>query len=90
MDFLLGSFAAGPSRRTERNFHADQSRAREGHGRSFAKAVMWRIVGTIDTFINGFLITRRHCRHTPALLQDKDPDLLFERTGVVMVPQGSR
>jgi uncharacterized membrane protein len=32
-------------------------RGREGHGRSFVKAVSWRMVGTIDTFIISFFIT---------------------------------
>ncbi|HWN49764.1 MAG TPA: DUF2061 domain-containing protein [Xanthobacteraceae bacterium] len=32
-------------------------RGREGHGRSFAKAVSWRTVGTIDTFIISFFVT---------------------------------
>jgi uncharacterized membrane protein len=30
---------------------------REGHGRSFIKAVSWRMVGTIDTFIISFIVT---------------------------------
>jgi uncharacterized membrane protein len=30
---------------------------REAHGRSFAKAVSWRITGTIDTFIISFIVT---------------------------------
>jgi uncharacterized membrane protein len=30
---------------------------REGHGRSFAKAVSWRTVGTVDTFIISFVVT---------------------------------
>jgi uncharacterized membrane protein len=34
-------------------------RGREGHGRSFAKAVSWRGVGTIDTFIISFFVTGR-------------------------------
>jgi len=34
-------------------------RGREGHGRSFAKAVSWRTVGTIDTFIISFFVTGR-------------------------------
>jgi uncharacterized membrane protein len=29
----------------------------EGHGRSFIKAVSWRTVGTIDTFVISFFIT---------------------------------
>jgi uncharacterized membrane protein len=32
-------------------------RGREGHGRSFIKAVSWRTVGTIDTFVIGFFVT---------------------------------
>jgi uncharacterized membrane protein len=32
-------------------------RGREGHGRSFVKAVSWRTVGTIDTFIISFFVT---------------------------------
>jgi uncharacterized membrane protein len=32
-------------------------RGREGHGRSFIKAVSWRMVGTIDTFIISFIVT---------------------------------
>ena len=34
-------------------------RGREGHGRSFAKAVSWRTVGTIDTFVISFFVTGR-------------------------------
>ena len=30
---------------------------REGHGRSFAKAVSWRIAASIDTFIISFFVT---------------------------------
>jgi uncharacterized membrane protein len=29
----------------------------EGHGRSFMKAVSWRTVGTIDTFVISFFVT---------------------------------
>lgn len=32
-------------------------RGREGHGRSFIKAVSWRMVGTIDTFVISFFVT---------------------------------
>jgi uncharacterized membrane protein len=32
-------------------------RGREAHARSFAKAVSWRITGTLDTFIIGFIVT---------------------------------
>ncbi|HKD25177.1 MAG TPA: DUF2061 domain-containing protein [Xanthobacteraceae bacterium] len=34
-------------------------RGREGHARSFMKAVSWRMVGTIDTFIISFFVTGR-------------------------------
>jgi uncharacterized membrane protein len=32
-------------------------RGREAHGRSFAKAVTWRIAASIDTFIISFFVT---------------------------------
>jgi uncharacterized membrane protein len=32
-------------------------RSREGHGRSFIKAVSWRTVGTLDTFVISFFVT---------------------------------
>lgn len=32
-------------------------RGRESHPRSFVKAVSWRTLGSIDTFILGFLFT---------------------------------
>lgn len=32
-------------------------RGRDGHGRSFIKAVSWRTVGTFDTFIISFFVT---------------------------------
>lgn len=32
-------------------------RYREAHSRSFAKAISWRITGSIDTFILSWLIT---------------------------------
>jgi len=32
-------------------------RGREGHGRSFAKAVSWRAAGTFDTFVISFFVT---------------------------------
>ena len=35
----------------------DLLRGHEGHGRSFIKAVSWRMVGTIDTFIISFFVT---------------------------------
>ena len=34
-------------------------RGREAHGRSLAKAISWRITGTVDTFIISFLVTGR-------------------------------
>jgi uncharacterized membrane protein len=34
-------------------------RGREGHSRSLVKAVSWRTVGTIDTFIISFFVTGR-------------------------------
>jgi uncharacterized membrane protein len=37
--------------------HMNLFRGREGHGRSFAKAVSWRTVGTIDTFVISFFVT---------------------------------
>jgi uncharacterized membrane protein len=33
-------------------------RGRESHPRSFLKAVSWRTLGSIDTFILGFLFTQ--------------------------------
>jgi uncharacterized membrane protein len=30
---------------------------REGHGRSFLKAVSWRATGTLDTFVISFIVT---------------------------------
>jgi uncharacterized membrane protein len=32
-------------------------RGREGHARSFIKAISWRMVGTIDTFVISFFVT---------------------------------
>jgi uncharacterized membrane protein len=32
-------------------------RGREAHERSLAKAVSWRITGTVDTFIISFIVT---------------------------------
>lgn len=34
-------------------------RAPEGHSRSLLKAVSWRIVGSIDTFVISYLVTGR-------------------------------
>ncbi len=33
------------------------SPAREAHSRSFAKAVSWRITGSVDTFVLSLIIT---------------------------------
>ncbi len=34
-------------------------RGREGHARALAKAVSWRIIGTLDTFLWSWLITKQ-------------------------------
>ena len=34
-------------------------RGREAHGRSLAKAISWRVTGTVDTFIISFIVTGR-------------------------------
>jgi uncharacterized membrane protein len=34
-------------------------RAPEAHGRSFLKAVTWRILGSIDTFVISYFVTGR-------------------------------
>jgi uncharacterized membrane protein len=34
-------------------------RGREGHARSLAKAISWRIAATFDTFVISFIITGR-------------------------------
>src|SRR6516225_6993959 len=61
MRFLLNLCAPGPYHRNEIEPVAEPQmnlfRGREGHGRSFAKAVSWRTVGTIDTFIISFFVT---------------------------------
>jgi|GEM_PF-1785085 uncharacterized membrane protein len=61
MRFLLNLSAPGPGPRNEiepvTGSHMNLFRGREGHGRSFAKAVSWRTVGTIDTFIISFFVT---------------------------------
>jgi uncharacterized membrane protein len=63
MRFLLNLSAPGPGPRNEiepvTGSHMNLFRGREGHGRSFAKAVSWRTVGTIDTFIISFFVTGR-------------------------------
>jgi uncharacterized membrane protein len=61
MRFLLSLSAPKPSRVSEiqsrREIRSGLSRGHEGHGRSFIKAVSWRTVGTIDTFIISFFVT---------------------------------
>ena len=61
MRFLLNLYAPGPRGRNEvepvTGSQMNLFRGREGHGRSFAKAVSWRTVGTIDTFIISFFVT---------------------------------
>ncbi len=37
----------------------DILRGREDHGRAIAKAVSWRIIGTLDTFLWSWLITKQ-------------------------------
>ena len=32
-------------------------RGREGHSRSLAKAISWRVLGSVDTFLLGWLFT---------------------------------
>jgi hypothetical protein len=54
-------------------------RGREGHGRSFIKAVSWRTVGTIDTFVISFFRHRQgeHPRQDRLHRgRDQNPDLL--------------
>jgi uncharacterized membrane protein len=34
-------------------------RSREAPSRSFLKAITWRLTGTVDTFVIGFLVTGR-------------------------------
>ena len=48
---------SGPGLRRRQDSAMNLFRGREGHGRSFAKAVSWRAVGTIDTFVIGFVVT---------------------------------
>jgi len=61
MGFLLNLSVLGRRRVNEVQSVTDARmhllRGREGHGRSFMKAVSWRTVGTIDTFIISFFIT---------------------------------
>jgi uncharacterized membrane protein len=61
MRFLLSLSALKPQRVNEiqlpRAIRSSLVRGHEGHGRSFIKAVSWRTVGTIDTFIISFFVT---------------------------------
>ena len=61
MRFLLNLSVPGRPRVNEVESVTDAPmnpfHGREGHGRSFMKAVSWRTVGTIDTFIISFFIT---------------------------------
>ncbi len=63
MRFLLNLSARGPQRvdeiQSSTRTWKSLVRGREGHGRSFMKAVSWRAVGTIDTFIISFFVTGR-------------------------------
>jgi Predicted membrane protein (DUF2061) len=52
----------------------------EGHSRSLAKAVIWRITGSIDTFVISFIITRRLVLATSSRRQNclqKSPYIIF-------------
>jgi uncharacterized membrane protein len=57
MRFLLNLSLPGPRRVDEIRSPINPFRGHEGHGRSFIKAVSWRTVGTIDTFIISFFVT---------------------------------
>jgi uncharacterized membrane protein len=59
MRFLLSLSMLKPQRVNEIQSPRASSlfRGHEGHGRSFIKAVSWRTVGTIDTFIISFFVT---------------------------------
>jgi uncharacterized membrane protein len=61
MRFLLNVSVRGPRDAQEIQSRAETRmnlfRGHEGHGRSFIKAVSWRTVGTIDTFIISFFVT---------------------------------
>jgi uncharacterized membrane protein len=61
MRFLLDLSALGVRRGNEIELgagaQAPMFQGRERRGRSFAKAVSWRAVGTIDTFIISFIVT---------------------------------
>ena len=61
MRFLLNLSVPAPERadeiRSPTAIGMSLVRGHEGHGRSLIKAVSWRTVGTIDTFIISFFIT---------------------------------
>jgi uncharacterized membrane protein len=61
MRFLLSLSVPKPQRANEiqspNEIRGSPFRSHEGHGRSFIKAVSWRTVGTIDTFIISFFVT---------------------------------
>src|SRR5215475_9929655 len=61
MRFLLSVSVRGPRDAREIQSPTETRmnlyRGHEGHGRSFIKAVSWRTVGTIDTFIISFFVT---------------------------------
>lgn len=63
MRFLLNPPARGPQRVGEIKAAARTWKnpvpGRDGHGRSFMKAVTWRMVGTIDTFMISLFVTGR-------------------------------
>jgi uncharacterized membrane protein len=61
MRFLLNPSLPGPQRVDEVESPTETGvnlfRGHERHGRSFMKAVSWRTVGTMDTFIISFFVT---------------------------------
>ena len=61
MRFLLNLSGFGPYRDNEiaaaTGAQMNLFRGREGHGRSLAKALSWRAVGTVDTFVISFFVT---------------------------------
>ena len=63
MRFVQNLSVPGPRRadevRSTTGIPTGLFRAREGHGRSLMKAVSWRTVGTVDTFIISFFVTGR-------------------------------
>ncbi len=61
MRFLLSLYLPKPQRvnaiQSPGEIRRSLFRGHEGHGRSFIKAVSWRTIGTIDTFIISFFVT---------------------------------